>query len=308
MGDLELAEDQVIAQTIANWIKTSRQGLADVPTLAQTITDRLIYAVERRVENQVLAGSGQASTMLGILGRSGIQTVAFDNTVPLSDLALDGITAVLTAEAQPNAVIVNPDDRATTLKALATGSGERLDSGGAFAPGVGDSVWDVPTISSTVMPRGQALVGDFTQARLFIREAVNLRISDADQDDFVRNRLTMLAEGRFGIAVWQPAAFCLLVHLAAVNTAAVALTPASIPADGASISDVTVTVTDENGDPLVDQTVTITATNGCTVGPVTGNGDGTYSATLTAGTNTGSSTVTATDGTVHGTATLTLTA
>jgi HK97 family phage major capsid protein len=63
------------------------------------------------------------------------------------------------------------------------------------------------------MPAGQALVGDFANgATLFVREAVNVRTSDADQDDFVRNRLTMLGEGRFGLAVWQPAAFT-LVHL-----------------------------------------------------------------------------------------------
>ena len=36
---------------------------------------------------------------------------------------------------------------------------------------------------------------------------------NSDQDDFVKNRLTMLGEGRFGLAVFQPSAFA-LVHLA----------------------------------------------------------------------------------------------
>jgi hypothetical protein len=46
-----------------------------------------------------------------------------------------------------------------------------------------------------------------------VREAVNVRLSDSDQDDFIRNRLTALAEGRFALAIWQPSAFS-LVHLA----------------------------------------------------------------------------------------------
>jgi HK97 family phage major capsid protein len=69
-------------------------------------------------------------------------------------------------------------------------------------------------VTSTVMPVGQALIGDFGQcATLFVREGVNVRVSDADQDDFVRNQVTLFAEGRFAIAIWRPA--CLsVVHLA----------------------------------------------------------------------------------------------
>jgi hypothetical protein len=47
-----------------------------------------------------------------------------------------------------------------------------------------------------------------------VRETVNLRTSDSDQDDFLRNRVTFLAEGRWALAVTEPSAF-VLVHLAA---------------------------------------------------------------------------------------------
>ena len=58
-------------------------------------------------------------------------------------------------------------------------------------------------------------MGDWTNgATLFVREPVTIRMSDADQDDFVRNRVTVLGEGRFGLAVWSPASFC-VVHFAA---------------------------------------------------------------------------------------------
>ena len=58
------------------------------------------------------------------------------------------------------------------------------------------------------MPAGTALVGAFgTCSRLFIRESVNTRISDADQDNFVRNMVTVLAELRAGLAIWQPLGF-----------------------------------------------------------------------------------------------------
>ena len=108
-------------------------------------------------------------------------------------------------------MVVNPVDYAAMLKNKATGSGIRLDSDGAFATPP-DTMWGLPAIPSKAIPQGQALVGDWaTGATLFVREPVNVRISDADQDDMTRNRLTALGEGRFGLAVWQPTAFT-LVH------------------------------------------------------------------------------------------------
>ena len=44
--------------------------------------------------------------------------------------------------------------------------------------------------------------------RVIVREGANVTISDSDQDDFTRNKVTVLAEGRFGLEVEQPAAVC----------------------------------------------------------------------------------------------------
>jgi HK97 family phage major capsid protein len=120
---------------------------------------------------------------------------------------------VMMADAAPDAVAVNPRDWAAMLKAT-DDQGGRLDSGGAFATPAA-SLWGLPAVPSKALTEGQALVGAFgTGATLFIREAVNVRISDSDQDDFLRNRITALAEGRFGVAVWLPASF-VIVHMGA---------------------------------------------------------------------------------------------
>jgi Phage capsid family len=209
MMDLELADAQVIAKTVAHWTKLKRQQLADVPSLQTTVQTRLSYGVMRRVENQIVGGDGTGENLLGILNTAGVATVAF-GTGPLSDLTLDGIVGVLLADAQPNAVVINPASWAQMLKATASGSGERLDSNGAFSTPA-TSLWGLPLIASSVIAPGKALVGDFSHGcQLYVREGVNVRISDADQDDFIRNRITMLGEGRFGLAIWQPTAFAIV--------------------------------------------------------------------------------------------------
>jgi hypothetical protein len=51
------------------------------------------------------------------------------------------------------------------------------------------------------MPQGEMLIGDFSGGcTLFVREAPNNRISDSDQDDFVRNRVTVPARPA---SVWR---------------------------------------------------------------------------------------------------------
>ena len=212
-GDLQLVDATVEAKTIAHWTKTPRQQISDVPALGVLIQSRLSYGVMRRLENQILVGDGTGENLTGILATPGIGDVAFSAGEALSDLTLDGISTVIVSDAEPDAVVANPLDVSAMLKAKASGSGERLDSEGAFSD-LPTTMWSLPLIQSKVMPQGQALVGAFgTGTTVFIREAVNVRISDADQDDFIRNQLTMLGEMRAGLAVWQPAAFC-VVHLA----------------------------------------------------------------------------------------------
>jgi len=212
-ADLTLDDEQVVAATIAHWSRLKRAQLADVPALATTVQTRLTSGVMRRLEKQLIAGNGIGANIKGILSHTGLGDIAYSAAGPLSDLTLDGLTATILADADPNGVVAHPSDVATMLKATAAGSGQRLDSAGAFSTPPTE-LWGLPLVLSTAITQGTCLVGDFRQATVFVREGVTLRISDSDQDAFVRNLCVFLAEGRFGLAVWAPAAFS-LVHLEA---------------------------------------------------------------------------------------------
>jgi HK97 family phage major capsid protein len=201
------------AKTIAHFTKMRRQQIADLPTMETIVRDRLAYGVLRRVEDQVVAGDGAGESLRGITETSGIASVTFDAGVPLAELPLEGIVDVIVSDADPNAVVLNPTDWATMVTAKTSGSGDYYGVGpfAAQAP----TLWGLPAVLSKAIAAGTALVGDFSNgATLFVREGVNVRVSDSDQDDFIRNRVTALGEGRFALAVWQPAAFA-LVDLAA---------------------------------------------------------------------------------------------
>jgi hypothetical protein len=205
-------EGELAVQVIAHWLKLLRPQISDVPSLMTTCETRLTFGVMLKLENAVLAGDGAPGRIRGILATEGIQDVPFAPG-PLSDLALDGVVAIELGLADANGVVVHPIDWASMLKAQAEVDG-RLDSAGAFATEP-TRLWGLPVVRSVAIEPGTCLIGDFTQAQVFVRESVNLRTSDADQDDFVRNMVTLLAEGRFGVAIWQPSAFCVVRFSAA---------------------------------------------------------------------------------------------
>jgi HK97 family phage major capsid protein len=210
---LELIDQEARATTIAHWIKLSRLTLADFSGLQQAIQTQLIQGVNQRVEYQVVNGDGEGLNMLGILNQTGVGEVEYSAGALEADQTLQGVTTVMNSNAYPSAVLVSPNDWQNMLLAKSSGSGEYL-SGGAFAT-TAASLWGVPVIPSLAIAPGQALVGDWRQgATLYVREGVNVRLSDSDQDDFLRNRVTLLGEGRYALATWQPTCFCVVNFIA----------------------------------------------------------------------------------------------
>jgi len=115
------------------------------------------------------------------------------------------------SNADPQAIVANPADVTKAVKAKASGSGERLDSAGAFSAPPNE-MWGLPLIQTPAIAAGTALVGDFARgAKLWVREAITARTSDSDQDDFVRNAVKVLLEGRFAFAVVRPQCFSKVV-------------------------------------------------------------------------------------------------
>ena len=101
------------------------------------------------------------------------------------------------------------------------------------------------------------------------------------------------------VAITDNAVVTFTVGAASAVTSTITAAPASITADGASTSTVTVQLKDAGGNNLATggDAVTLATTLG-TLGAVTDNGDGTYTATLTSGTTAGTATVTGTVNTV----------
>jgi HK97 family phage major capsid protein len=198
------------AETVAVYTKLKKQAVEDQSVLASTVQSNLSYRVLRRAEGQILAGAGHgAGEIQGILNTTGIASVEYDAAALAADATLEGITTVLLSDAVPNFVALHPTDWADMLRAKAAGDGQYFGAGpfGAIA----SQLWEVPVIPTPAVTAGTALVGDAAiGATVLVRTGIQAFVSDADSDDFTRNRLTVLAEARLGLAVWFPQAFAVV--------------------------------------------------------------------------------------------------
>ncbi len=208
-ASLALADADAPVRTIAAWIKVRKQTLADAAALQSLIDTSLRYDVRRRLEAQVVGGNGTGENIRGILNTTGVANPAVGAGEAIADRLHHGIVAVQLANMEPTAVALHPNDfekvRLSRENTGGAGTGGYLfgPPSAAGAP----TIWGLATVVTPAIPEGTGLVMDPRGALVVVREAVTVLLSDSDQDDFVRNRVTVLAEGRYGLVVPRPDAF-----------------------------------------------------------------------------------------------------
>jgi len=147
----------------------------------------------------VLNGNGVAPNLEGLMLVAIAAPAATGGTgPPLLDNVAAGLAAVYGRDYTPDGIVVNPGDLGKTLAAMGAPA---LISGPL-------TLWGLPLVVSKAMASGSYLVGQFNPyCQIFDREDAKVDLADENQDDFVRNLLTIRAEERLAFAIYQPGAF-----------------------------------------------------------------------------------------------------
>ena len=198
--------------TVAHWIRITRQLAADNAALAAYINLRMVYGVNLRVENQIIAGDGTAPNISGFT-KSGNYTAHGYTNASLTGAGLlnnrfDLIGKIIgdtqAANYPADAILVNPVDWWTMR--LAKDSNNRYILGD---PGVSQppTLFGLPVVATNAMTADTVLIASFAQCATFYnREGITVDMSDSDSDNFTKNLITIRAERRCALAVEKPAA------------------------------------------------------------------------------------------------------
>jgi HK97 family phage major capsid protein len=195
------------AKVIAHFVKASRQILSDASQLASLIDGRMRYGLAFKEEQQLLSGDGTGQNLLGIIPQATAFVAPFDpagTETNIDNIRLAMLQAEL-AEYPSTGTVMNPSDwaRIELLK----------DTTGRYIIGnpqgtLGATLWNRPVVTTQAIAIDKFLTGAFMLgAQVFDRWQARVEVATENEDDFVKNMVTVLAEERLALAVYRPEAF-----------------------------------------------------------------------------------------------------
>lgn len=201
---------------VACHIKESDEYINDYPFLASAINGRLLYHLGLVEQNKLV---------YDLLHTSGIQSddetwTASSTATDIADLILDAAMDVQEQSGfAADAIMINPVDW-YSLRVAKDGE-SRYYGGGFFGAQNIPNLWGIPVCVTTAVNSGTIVVGAFkTCASVVQNGGIRVEAVNTDQDDFVKNLMTIRAEERIALAVRRPAGFKVLENGASGATGA----------------------------------------------------------------------------------------
>ncbi|CAH0355320.1 phage major capsid protein [Sphingobium sp. CECT 9361] len=205
-SELQFEDAVATVRTIAHWMRASVQVLADIPTLRSMIDQRLRYGLAYNEELQLLNGSGTGQNLPGLVTNATAYAAAGGLTASSQiDIVRLMILQVALAEYPANGIVMNPIDMAA-IEMAKDGQGRYLI--GNPQGTIDKRLWGLPVVETQAMTVDKALVGAFNLgAQIFDRQDATVEVSTEDQDNFIKNKVTIRAEERLALAIYRPQAF-----------------------------------------------------------------------------------------------------
>ena len=189
------------AFTLADGVKVTNQELADDGIISSLIDTVLTRNLDSFKENMVLNGTGGSDQPTGILNTPGTLSVAYDkdivHTVSHAITQLQQLVPGISIQA----IVLNPADNEALN--LMQDKNDRYLSNAPFATGP-FTLFGVPRITSSIVPQGKALVGDFHSVQLLRKTPLSILAFNQNEDDARHNLTYVRAEEEDMLMIREP--------------------------------------------------------------------------------------------------------
>lgn len=197
----------VALSKIAGFLKETDELLTDAAFLESAIRGRGVYEFKKAVDAFLV------DSLLAVDGiQQGANSISFDNILKAKQ-------AVRTSTGYAaDALLINPADLETllltkdsNLQYLLGGPAYGSYGNGAYASN--PRIWGLTVVESEAIEQGAAIVGAFKAGSSVVTKAgegLRVEVSNSDQDDFIKNMVTVRIEERLALATRVPAAFALV--------------------------------------------------------------------------------------------------
>lgn len=194
-------------RTLAHWVPVSRQAMDDIPQLESLIDGELRYGLDDVEDAELLLGDNTGQHLNGLY----TQATAYAQpagAVVVGETKIDrlrlAILQVELADYAPDGIVIHPTQWANIELTKDSANGYIFANPQALA---GPVLWGRPTVPTKRIGANNFLTGAFKLAgQIFDRMDTEVRISDQDRDNFIKNMLTVRAEKRLALVVRRPGA------------------------------------------------------------------------------------------------------
>jgi HK97 family phage major capsid protein len=195
----------VLVTKLAHHYRIPEEMLDDNSQLSSSITFIGLEELRKLEDNKFLYKNGAGNEFDGLT----VSATAFNDPTGMDltqnyDVLVAAITQLRKAYYQPNFIFMNPSDVADMiLTKLSDGQYLFPDTIRTGSP----QVLNVPIITHEHIGEGEFLLGDRNMARIWDRKGAEVRFFEQDQDNAIKNLVTIVIEERTSLAVYRPSAF-----------------------------------------------------------------------------------------------------
>lgn len=205
-SELTYDRKETAVRKLAHYFKTSSEVLQDFKRLQAEINTEGFEMLRQEEEDQLLDGDGTGVKLLGLIP----QATNFDySAVQSGDTRVDVLRRAILQVRQSffsaSGIVLNPADWAA-IELMKDAENRYLFS--SVTNGAEPRLWRLPVVESDALTEGEFLVGAFRQAAtIYDRMVAAVYLSTENEDDFIKNMVSILFEERLALAVKRPLAF-----------------------------------------------------------------------------------------------------
>jgi HK97 family phage major capsid protein len=200
--DLEIKDAPV--RKIACYMRVPEEMIEDIPYLQSFLTQIGIEEVMLVEDDQILYGNNVGQNLHGLIPNA----TAFDTGLLAAvdapnefDILRAARTQGRLAKRRPTVALVNPGDYYNmTSRKDSTNNYLFLGGGNGIQPG--RNVDGLTIIDHTIIEPGDWLVLDPRAAAIFDRTGMSVRFYDQDQDNAIKNLITIVIEKRLALPIY----------------------------------------------------------------------------------------------------------
>lgn len=190
-------EKNATAKYTAVYMKISDKMLDDIDFMLSEAQTEIVDQMELKIDSQLLSGDGTGQNHKGILAYatsfakpSGTNFVTAPNGLDVLRVA---VLQLITNNFVPSAITLNPID-AANFDLIKTTAGEYMLP--PFYDRNGKLIVGIRVVENNGVTVGNFLVGDFSKSTFFLRDSLNIRVWDQNQDDPIKGFKTITGRVR----------------------------------------------------------------------------------------------------------------